>query len=247
MPRQVEEIITLLTLEFYPDIIHGLTDLEAYLGPLVPSVQTLLRMQTIDSRLFAFMTVQDSFQCNFVAALIASYEFFLQNTLLVQPSHLLRANQCMCGLLLTHSASRKLFERKSNMRTILAFLHPANPLCQPAVSVSVLSLLVHVLLKSAPNFRMFEQLDGCTLVSQHLKIDSSQELFLEELPLKVVEFFIFYLTEEMGLEGSTRTVQDKANLLRPVFPGIDELLRNLENLNTLSGQSARDVLHTISL
>lgn len=246
MEKEIDSIVSGLTSKSYKQILQATGSLKTFLSTFVSSAQHLRQTQTVDSRLAALINLQESFQYNIAAALLQAYEFLSLN-LTFDPECFLTANQCMCGLLLIHPNLRKLFERESNMALALLFLNKQTALKQPNVCISALSLLVHVLVKSAPNLRVFEKLGGCKSVSQHLPVFGSDDPDLEELSLKVVEFFIFYLTDEAGLEGETRTVEEKTNLLRPDFPGIDELRRNLENLNTLSGLRVEDALETLSM
>lgn len=246
MEKEVDAIICGLTSKSYKQILQAVASLKTFLSTFVSSAQLLRQTQTVDSRLAALITLQDSFQYNIAAALLQSYEFLSLN-LAFDPECLLTANQCMCGLLLIHPSLRKLFERENNMALILLFLSKETALKQPHVCISALSLLVHVLVKSAPNLRVFEKLSGCKSVSQHIQVFETNEAGLEELSLKVVEFFIFYLTDEAGLDGKTRSVEEKTDLLRPDFPGIDELRRNLEDLSTLSSLRVEDALGTLSM
>lgn len=229
--RLVSEIIAGLSSASYPRIVHAIDNLEKYLVSLVPSIE----LHSKDARLSAFLGLQDSFQYNLVAACLDAHAFFRANPTLVDPIHILAANQCMCGLLLIHSDSRKLFARRSYMALVLSLLDKLSPLWRPDVCVSVLSLLVHILLKSATNLRVFEALQGLKSVSQHLYVtdDSLCDASGQDLSLKVVEFFIFYLTDERGLEGEARSVESKKQILQPEFSGIDDLLRNLEDLTIL--------------
>lgn len=235
MKKVIADVIHKLTSRSYPQIIEGLSMLEPILQSLVPSVKASHQTQVMDSKLSAFIALQDSFQFNLVIAFLDVYDYFGANPKEVQPCHILNANHHVCGLLLIHRDSRKLFERERNMQLILSLLDKRHSLSTPKVCVSLLSLLVHILVKSSHNLRTFEKMQGCEIIGQHLQFTEESCPSLEELSLKVVEFYIFYLTDEKGLEGKTRSIEEKANFLRPDFPGIDELLRNLENLNTLKG------------
>lgn len=242
MKKLIADVIQKLTSRSYSQIVEGLNALEPFLLSLAPSVQVSHQTQTADSKLSTFLTLQDSFQFNLILAFLDVYDYLSVIASEVQPCHVLKANHLVCGLLLTHRDSRKLFERRRNMELILSLIDKRHPLSTPEACVSFLSLLVHILVKSSYNLRMFEKVQGCKIISQHLHIMEEANPDLEELSLKVVEFYIFYLTDERGLEGKTRTVEDKANILRPDFPGIDELLRNLENLNTLKGPNGNSVI-----
>lgn len=241
MRKEVTNIISGLTSQSHSEIGNSLTALDSYLGSFVSSVVHLRLSQTIDSKLSAFLSLQDSFQYNLASALLDSYQYFDRFLLLVSKDHLLLANQCMCGILLLHSDLRRLFQRKCNLAIIISLLETRHPLCLPEVCTSVLTLLVHILTKSAPNLRIFEAMNGCKIVSQHLQIhfsDSETQSALEELSLKVVEFFIFYLTDEAGLDGEdTRSVEQKVDFLRPDFPEIDALRKNLEKLSSIASNA----------
>lgn len=246
MEKQLDPIIFGLTSKSYKQIVNAIGSLKSFLSAFVSSAQLLRQTQTVDSRLGNLIALQDSFQYNIASALLQAYEFLSLN-LSFDPESLLTANQCMCGLLLIHPNLRKLFERESNMALIILLLNKQTALRNPNVCISSLSLLVHILVNSAPNLRVFEKLGGCKSVSQHIPRFDTDKSDLEELSLKVVEFFIFYLTDEIGLEGKTRSVEEKTELLRPDFPAIDELRRNLEDLSTWTGLRVEDALATLSM
>lgn len=61
----------------------------------------------------------------------------------------------------------------------------------------------------------------------------------QSLHFKVVEFLIFYMTDESELKDGrapVRTVAEKAGYIKPQFPAIEDLI---ENLNDLSTQKSR--------
>lgn len=247
MRKELAEIIRGLSSRSLPEIGLSLTALEAYLASLSPSLEQFSKTNTLDLRLNALIALQDSFQYNVVSLLLEALAYLGQSASPGETSQLLLLNHCMCGMLLIHSDSRKLFERRTNMDLVLSLLDKLHPFCTPKVCISVLSLLVHVLVKSSANLRVFEAAEGCKIVSQHLHVINASagetEPGTEDLSLKVVEFFIFYLTDESGLEGQTRSIKYKADILRPHFAGIDELLRNLEEITTLKAPAAHHLMN----
>ncbi|CAK7890896.1 hypothetical protein CAAN3_01S02652 [[Candida] anglica] len=174
---------------------------------------------------------------------------------------LLTCNRLLQGLLLIHPPSRKLFSRKENMKLILHFINEQeqseNQSTSFNVIISFISTLVHILLKNLNNFRTFESCDGCPIVIQKLNLQElsspnkkatvggvmSSNLIKnqQDLNFKLIEFLLFYLVDEneVNFDYSTissakkLSVTEKAELFRDVFPGIDALVENLDDLKNL--------------
>lgn len=222
------------------EIALGILSLEQLLLGLVSSVRKLHTTGVQDTKLAAFVTLQDNFQYNLTDALISAYHTLQHETL--NTSTLYLANRLLQGILLIHPDSRALFGRRKNMELMLSFLDPENPAYLVEMCISFVSLFIHMLLKSRRNMRVFEACGGCLRVIRHLHIsldprDASRNLLQQNLHFKVIEFLIFYLTEEKDLQDQasvpTLTVAQKADLFRPEFPEIEDLIENLNDLTRL--------------
>ena len=145
---------------------NGLDSLEALLRELIPYIND--NSVSEKSPLSSFIALQDSFQYNLTALLLNIYRVSAPGSPGLE-SQILKANTLLQGLLLLHPASRKLFSRRENMNLILVPLRKAN---DPSInlSISLISTLVHILLKNLGNFRMFEKCGGCTTVIEHLNL-----------------------------------------------------------------------------
>jgi hypothetical protein len=104
-------------------------------------------------------------------------------------SLILSALDLMQGLLLLHPPSRSLFRREIYMNVLLDLLDAANP---PQVQSQSLLVLVSALLAAPENTRTFERLDGLLTVASLFKSRNTSQ----EVKMKVVEFFYFYLMPE---------------------------------------------------
>ncbi|CAH2354700.1 hypothetical protein CLIB1423_18S01728 [[Candida] railenensis] len=145
---------------------NGLDSLGALLKELIPYIND--NSVSEKSPLSSFVALQDSFQYNLTASLLNVYKVSAPGSP-GSENHILKANTLLQGLLLLHPASRKLFSRRENMNLILSPLRKAN---NPSInlSISLISTLVHILLKNLGNFRMFEKCGGCTTVIEHLNL-----------------------------------------------------------------------------
>lgn len=238
LSSELSEITDKLCSGSFNEAALGVAMLDTVLRSLVPAIKNSRTSGAHDARLAEFLACQDSFQLNMASALLSAYTTLLESG--NSTSTILVANRLLQGLLLIHLPSRNIFSRKCAMRTVLSFLEPSYPLYLTEVCVSVVSLLVHILLKNTANMRVFEACGGPLLVIRHLQLDGPDPSTTEQtLRFKVVEFLIFYLGDEteLGLVHHNRTptltTQQKAELFRPDFPGINELIESLNNLTSL--------------
>lgn len=224
--------------ESIAEIARGLTLLDELLLSLVPSIRKLRSTGVQDSRLAEFCASQDNFQLNVASALLLAYTTLSGSER--AESHILVANRQLQGLLLIHPPSRNVFGRRSAMHTMIAFLDRKYPLYLVDVCISCVSLFIHILIKNTTNMRMFEECGGPLRIIYYLQhTPQSQGDPEQTLRFKVIEFLIFYLGDEtelgpsQGRSATTLTTQQKADLLRPDFPGINELIENLNDLASL--------------
>lgn len=221
------------------DIHHGLAQLDKLLKSLIPSIRRAQTSGTMDSKLTAFTVLQESFHYNIAAAMISLYQngSFYRNS-----SSLVWANTLLMGLLLIHADSRDVFSNNAHMLLMLLFLDPSHHAYMADTCASFVSLMIHILLKNPKNMRVFERCGGCLIIIRLLSLspteDESHNLSEQQtVYFKLVEFLIFYMTEEPENIQSgvpTLSVQEKANLFRPDFPGIEELVENLNDLTTMN-------------
>lgn len=236
MHSQLAAIVDTLTSDSIEEIRLGLFTLDALLYELVPSIRKKHESGASDDRLAAFISAQDNFKYNVASAMVLAYRTFSDYHENVQNETILLANRLLLGLLLIHPESRNTFGYRRNMRLMVLLLDPENPLFLVELCDSFISLLMHILLQNVRNMRVFEQCGGCHQVIRHLdpqKGNGNNAAAQQHLYFKVVEFLIFYLTDESGLGDDTRTIQEKAGLFRPDFPGIDDILANLNDLTSL--------------
>lgn len=241
MQEEVRAIAELLLADTYAEITRGIVQLEAFLTTLLPSAKKY-HQGTIDTRLATFISLQDKFQLNLASAVLLAYQFFWAHPESVRGEDLALANHLLSGLLLLHSDSRTLFSHRRNLTLVLRFLDKDSLLYSTQTSVSAVSLLVHILLKNTRNMRAFEACNGCQIVIRNLNAGSAKcSAEEEQLHFKIIEFLIFYLSDESGLLHllenvgvPTLTVRQKAEFLRPEFLGIDELIDNINDLTSLN-------------
>lgn len=227
-----------LSSESVADVKRGLVSLDELLLTLVPSIRKLRSTGIQDTRLAEFCVAQDNFQLNLASSLLSACKT-LSGTDLAE-AHILVANRQLQGLLLIHPPSRNVFGRRSAMQTMLAFLDPNHPQYLVAICISCVSLFIHILIKNTANMRMFEECGGPLQIIHYLQYTpQSQGEPDQTLRFKAIEFLIFYLGDEseqgpsQGRKATTLTTQQKADLLRPGFPGINELIENLNDLASL--------------
>lgn len=234
------EIADCLSSDSRADVDRGLASLDELLLSLVPSIRKLRSTGFQDTRLAEFCAAQDNFQLNLASALLAAYATLSGP----EPAErqILVANRQLQGLLLVHPPSRNVFGRRGAMNIMLAFLDPRHPLYLVAICISCVSLFIHILIKNTANMRMFEECGGPLRIIHYLQHTPQPGPLGEPdqtLRFKVIEFLIFYLGDEtelgpsQGRKATTLTTQQKADLLRPDFPGINELIENLNDLASL--------------
>lgn len=235
--KELEAIVDTLTSDVLDQVSTGLSALDTLLHDLLPSIRKYHQGLAPDSKLSAFLAAQDNFQYNVAGALLSAYIVFGEQGEIVLAETVILANRLLLGILLVHPESRKNFGHRRSMVLMVSFLDPKHPLFSIDVCVSFISLLVHILLQNVKNMRVFEQCGGCQSVVRHLDSKEGRDNgpALQNLSFKVIEFLVFYLTDEteLGGVGETKSVAEKAGLFRPEFPGIDELIANLNDLGSL--------------
>lgn len=243
--KAVDNVIEQLNSEEPKIVEKGIHDLEQLLRSLAPAIQKLHSSGSTDLKLVAFLTLQENFQHNLANELLAAYKTLrYENT---NTSTWNQLNTAMMGLLLIHPESRNIFSKKANMLLILSFLEPDNTAYSLERCASFVSLLIHILLRNLKNMRVFEACGGCMAIIRLLQLSPENENVAGELAniqqtlhFKVVEFLIFYMTDESELKDGKapmRTVAEKAGYIKPQFPAIENLI---ENLNDLTTQKSRD-------
>ncbi|CAD1808865.1 Cell division control protein 14, SIN component family protein [Candida parapsilosis] len=221
----------------------GLKQLENLLQKLLPEIEQFQNNGIVAPRLRELINLQDNFAYNITVCLVRIYEKDLHkdDTLLL--------NRLLQGLLLLHPSSKNIFNRDRNMRLILDLLDDYNKDLE--ITISVITTLIHVLLKNYENYRSFERNRGCLKLIRHLKLDSTDVIPVDDVPqsssvkrnggayslqqhlnFKVIEFLMFYMSEEID-NPNPHDVDMKADLFREVFPAIDSLIESLNELNKL--------------
>ena len=130
-----------------------------------------------------FQILQDNFQYNLLQYLLPiydKYELTLNDYLL--------SNQIIQGILLIHPNSKRIFSiNHHNMKIILDLLMAATiPTTTTIIrdsandnmklSISLISTLIHILLKNYDNYRIFEDLNGCSILIKHFKLSSFENI-----------------------------------------------------------------------
>lgn len=239
---------------FDVDQNEGLDALDVLLHELLPHVTS--QRKNPNARhpdLTAFIVSQDSVECNLATALVDLYKEHSEMALSSQKM-LLRTNRLLQGLLLIHPPSRRVFSRKAHMGLIIGYLRlPNDEESENSVpvelTVSFISLLIHILLKNARNLRVFEDQKGYSVLMEKLLLSDTLSPGLaapsrvagqQDLNFKIIEFLVFYLVDENETDFretcagiSLLSVKDKAALIRPSFDGIDDLISNLDELKTV--------------
>lgn len=236
--RAVVLIVEKLYLDDLTAQLDAVRECEAHLSNMIPSFKKYCRTGTSDPRLTAFLRSQNGVNENLAAALLSVLPKLSRT---VQPeicAAVVLANHLLLGLLLVHEELRRLFGRKPNMRSVLHFLEEDGyPL---EVSISCISLLIHILLKDLKNMRMFEACGGGHTVLRHLHQElADPDDQHQKLHFKVIELLVLYLTNEKEIQRSSDSgvvrlsTMEKAGLLRPDFPGIDSLVASINDLTLL--------------
>lgn len=236
-------IIGQLNTENLKEIENGVNEVDQLLRSLASSIQKLHTSGSMDSRLASFVSLQDNFQYNLSSALLSAYRDILQASDSPRIETILKINTCLMGLLLVHPESRNIFGKKANMLVILGFLDPDNEWYLLEICASFVSLLIHILLFNLRNMRVFEACGGCLTIIHLLQYSpaeskelDTQAALQQNLHFKVVEFLIFYMTDEkeFGDSGGVpmRSVAEKASFIKPDFPAIEDLIDTLNDLST---------------
>ena len=217
------EATDVATLEAGVDLLDG------FLYELLPRIRQYHDTGT-DGEIAKFKSLQDNFEFNIVARLLNYYRAVDGQW----GEHTIRANQCLQGLLLTHTSSQKLFHRRANLQLIIDMLDSSDK----DVIISAITTIIHVLLKDLTNFRTFESLGGCSKIINHLDLDESMKIEQlnnhnrqqQNLNFKIIEFLIFYLIDESNMDGPTKSVAEKSSHFKKDFPEIDQLMKSLQEL-----------------
>lgn len=248
MEEVVLEVINCLDSRELDDIEKGIVKLDAILTELLPYIVQSRNNPLVprNAKLSNFISLQDSFQYNIASHLIQFYRLVWEDIEHADINIILTCNRLLQGLLLLHPESRTIFNRPNNMNTMLNFLQieengESKQHLPIEVTISFISTLIHILLKNLSNFRTFEDNDGCKIVIKKLQLSSfpphkdSQPSNQQKLKFKIIEFLIFYMTDEYESPSTSkrRTIQEKSELFRPYFPEIDNLVENLNDLKAL--------------
>lgn len=247
MQNELSTIIDKLSCDSLPEINQGLDSIEKLLKALAPSIRKFHQTAIIDTKLSPFIALQSNFQYNITTGLISVYQFISKHSPEVSEDVLIRTNYLLSGILLIHPESRSVFSRGKNMALMLSFLDSETSLCLENLSVSFVSLLIHILIKNVKNMRVFEENNGCQILIHRLNMspvgnsgNSNTGGEGKILHFKVIEFLIFYLADESELLNllqnvgvRSMSVKEKADLFRPKFLGIDDLITSLNDLTSL--------------
>ncbi|OBA22881.1 cell division control 14, SIN component [Metschnikowia bicuspidata var. bicuspidata NRRL YB-4993] len=250
MEKDLEGILDHLNSRIHQKISRGLDSLENFLKSFVPSIRKYHRSSFLDNKLASLIALQNNFQYNLASGFMLVYSTFSKSSEKIDDYVLIKTNYLLSGILLIHPESRALFGRGQSMALMLSFLNSKSSAILEDLSISFVSLFIHILMKNLKNVRLFEANNGCQLLIHHLSIlpanscetstkesDTSRQ---RNLHFKVIEFLIFYLADETELldlpqnvGAHSMSVREKADLLRPQFPGIDDLIKNLSDLTSL--------------
>ncbi|KAG7192931.1 uncharacterized protein KQ657_001388 [Scheffersomyces spartinae] len=217
------DIIELLESDKHEIVVSGLDKLESVLSDLVP----LIRNGSIENN--PFVTLQDTFDHNIASHLVSVYDSLAKEEdedLLIR---LIQCNTLLQGLLLVHPRSRVIFHQNSNMKAILEVLDLTSDI---DVLISIVSTIVHIILKDLDNYRSFERCGGCIKVMRKFDLTNQAK---SDLNYKIIEFLIVYLIDEEALNPTKtqkKSISEKAQLLEPEFAEIHHLIANLNDLKT---------------
>lgn len=279
MEQELTQIINLLTSNELPTTLTGLEQTHKLLMSLLPSIKQYqnLLMNTNNNalmynqrhikqnrdlqQLIQFQILQDNFQYNLLQYLLPiydKYELTLNDYLL--------SNQIIQGILLIHPNSKRIFSiNHHNMKIILDLLDGCNNTNNNnnnkdsandniKLSISLISTLIHILLKNYDNYRIFEDLNGCSILIKHFKLSSFENIndqnntntntnsnnnnnedeeLNNNLNFKIIEFLMLYLSEEIDNSRGGKSIQEKSQFFINDFPEIDSLIENLNQLNNL--------------
>lgn len=236
--RTVALIVEKLYLDDLASLLDAVWECEAHLSSMIPSFKKYCRTGTSDPRLTAFLRSQNGVNENLAAALLSILPRLSRSAKPEICAVIVLANHLLLGILLVHDELRRLFGRMSNMKAVLHFLEEDG--YQLDVSISCISLLIHILLKDLKNMRTFEACGGGHTVLRHLHQELADlDDHHQKLHFKVIELLVLYLTNEKEIQRSSDSdvgrlsTLEKAALLRPDFPGIDSLVASINDLTLL--------------
>ncbi|KAK6465289.1 cell division protein Cdc14 [Scheffersomyces coipomensis] len=253
--ESIIEIIESLDSNKVEEVSFGINNLDYLLGQLLPEIvshyetSTTLKLQSnrvsnTSQQLnkSSFISLQDNFQFNLASHLINYYKIINEDNSKIDVATALLCNRLLQGLLIIHPNSRMLFHRPSNMKLILQLLETSDI----TFSISLISTLIHILLKDFKNFRVFESCNGCSVIIKRFKLSSfdinkKQQTTTkhkvdtqQDLNFKIIEFLLFYFIDETKINPQDyKTLDQKSNFFRIDFPDIDNLIESLNELNDL--------------
>lgn len=246
MEKEIIDIINAFDSSSVRETERFLEDATKVMKSLLPSI--IILMKTLNasksSQLSKFISLQDEVLYNFTYPLIDVYKSFLKEKIDTKKAQLLlKGNKLLQGLLLLHPNSRTIFNRKENMKVILGYLDMQLDDClelATELTVSFITTLIHILLKDLSNFRVFEEVNGCSLVIRKLRLSPSGsngefDLSLsQDLNFKIIEFLVLYLVDEKEIRSQAprKTIKEKAGYFRLDFAEIDSLIENLNDLKS---------------
>ena len=131
------------------------------------------------------------------------------------------------GILLLHPPSRSLFRQEMHMNGLLDLLDVEIP---PKVQCQALLVIVSALVGHPENTRTFEKLDGLMTVASLFKSRATAQ----EVKLKAVEFFYFYLMPETSKSANkVKSTKEKQQLLGRYMSNVAELVQDLQEASPL--------------
>ncbi|KAI5951877.1 hypothetical protein KGF54_004952 [Candida jiufengensis] len=248
MENDISVIIELLESQNAKQINKGLSLLENLLRNLLPTIENSFTTihasrssNTQQSQLNQFLSLQDNFSYNLTSVLISIYNQRLST------EEILSCNKLIQGLLLLHPQSKTIFNKKQNMKLILNLLkyNSSNQNQNLNIIISTISTLIHILIKNYKNYRIFESLSGCKLIIENLKLNSINDLTLNDtsknnslsiiqqnLNFKIIEFLMFYTIDEID-NPDPKSLEEKISFFKEEFPEIDSLVESLNELINL--------------
>lgn len=238
---ELESTIVSINNQFleHSSIQTALTSLDGLLKSLLPQIETHKRS---GNGLQKFLKLQDNFRFNIVSHMVRPLDYIYTHLDDVPLETVVLYNRLLQGLLLVHPASRACFTNSVEMTKIIQFVGLDNGKTPFEITITFISTLLHILLKNLENFRVFEACNGCSIIIKKLNLsefalpkDNSSKIANQQmLNFKVIEFLLFYMSDEEPLDSNDkRTVKAKSDYFRQDFPDIDNLIESLNNLKTI--------------
>lgn len=238
------------------DLELGLKALNELLKSMLPMIEDKRRLMTINATtnrhntIDRFIKLQDNFRYNITLNMVKYLEWMYEHVEELDTQLIVLYNRLLQGLLLVHSQSRSIFSNTKEIAQILKFIEKDNTDFPYEITISFITTLLHVLLKNLDNFRIFEQCKGCSIIIRKLKIsdfsvpeksidnksNTSKTASQQMLNFKIIEFLIFYLSDEDNLpeyNHNKKTVKEKSDFFREDLPDIDNLIESLNDLNNI--------------